>query len=143
MHPIDGSSSTYNTPRSFDPNLRRQPDALSLAARQRSRQRLAKCIPADGVQKLQSLYDFVRHPPGDHFLPPGQLDLLCDFEACSTGMAVKSAIDIAFTFTARLRAAALPLTNSTSRRRHVIHQPVAVAFDVDSSRFCLRYPKIP
>ena len=85
-------------------DLRRQANALAFAAGQRRGRTVERDVAqADGVQELQALGDLVHDASGDVLFASAELDLLRRLRAArDTGSAVKSAIDMPFTFTARL-----------------------------------------
>jgi hypothetical protein len=64
--PIDGSSRTYSTPDSSRAELRRQADALGLAARQRARGAIeGQVLEADVEQERQPVLDLLQDLAGD------------------------------------------------------------------------------
>ncbi len=80
-----------------------QPNALTFAAGERRRRSVERNVAQpDGIQKLQALDNLVHDAAGDLLLAPGQLDSLAFSRARETGMAVKSAMDMPSTSTARL-----------------------------------------
>jgi hypothetical protein len=84
--PIDGSSSTYSTPVKLRSDLRRQPDALALAARQRRGAAPDSQIPdADIEQKPQPVPDFPHHAAGNGLLPFSQFQRLHEFQRIRHG----------------------------------------------------------
>ena len=75
--PIDGSSSTYSTPDERRADLRRQPDPLRLAARQRRRAAVERQVAeADVVEEPQPLVDLAQDQPRDVAVGLRQLQLV-------------------------------------------------------------------
>ena len=64
--PIDGSSSTYNTPDEIAADLRRESNPLRLAARQGAAPRQREVVEADIEQEGQARADFFDDPFGNH-----------------------------------------------------------------------------
>ena len=75
--PIDGSSRTYITPVEPRADLRREPDPLRLAARERLGAAVeAQVVEADVVQELEARADLADHLVGDLGLGAGERQVL-------------------------------------------------------------------
>ena len=111
-------------------NLRGQTNALAFAAGKRRRRAVERnVIQSHGIQELQTLDHFVHDAPGDLFFAPRQLDASRHFERPRNRQrrefGDRHAVHL---HRQALRPQPLAVARRTFRRRHVIHQPVAVAF---------------
>src|SRR6266581_4397856 len=105
-NPIEGSSSTYSTPRSFEPI----------------------CVPSR-IQELQPFDDLVHDPSGNLLLASGQLDGLCLLQRARNRHGGEVCDRHAFhSHCQAFGTQPLAVTRRAFGRRHMLHEPVAIGF---------------
>ncbi len=98
------------------------------AGQSRSRPIERNVIQSNCIQKLQALYYFVHHATGDFFFPSCQLDASCYFECFGNWQRGEIGDGHAIHFHGEtFRSQTHTVACGTLARRHVIHQPVAIA----------------
>ena len=144
--PMEGSSSTYSTPRSFDPicvaSRMRWPSPPESVAAERSSEIYPN--PTAFRNCKRSTISCTMRPAMLLLRARSTVIFCAASSARETGSAVKSAMDMPFTFTARLSGRSrLPWHAGHSRSRHVIQQPIAVAFGTGLLHASLQIPTMP
>ena len=111
-------------------NLRRQPNALAFAAGESRRRAVERnVVQSNGIQKLQPLDNFMHDASGDVFFAPRELDSLRHFQRPRNRQRREIGNRHAVYFHRQaLRPQPLAVACRTFARRHVIHQPIAIAF---------------
>src|SRR5215469_2219794 len=112
------------------PNLRRQPNALALASGQSRGRAIERDVrQTHCIQELQALDYLMHYASGNRRFPSREFDPLCGLPGARYRqrgeVGNRHPIDL---HCQTFRPQPLPVASRTVRRRHVVHQPIAIAF---------------